>query len=104
MVARLGLIFMFGPRPASEPWPASERLAVHPPPGHLGLDPLPIGQLSPLDARTAEDVLQGFIKRIGEGRSSNSVVKVHLTVSTIDLSFHISASCSHYLARGCVNR
>jgi hypothetical protein len=71
VAAPLGPIFMFGPRPVSEPRPALECLAVHLPPGDLGLDPLPIGQPTPLDARSAEVFLQRFIMRLGEGSSSN---------------------------------
>jgi hypothetical protein len=82
VVARLELVFMLGPRAASEAWPASKRLAVHPPPVGFGFDPLPIGQLSPLDAPAAEDVLEGFIKRLGEGRFSYLVAKTGLTRST----------------------
>jgi hypothetical protein len=62
VVARLTLVFVLGPRPVSEPWPASECPAVHPPPGRLGIDPRRISQLIPLDTRSAEAVLQRFIK------------------------------------------
>ncbi len=69
VVAPLGPLFMFGPRPPSEPRPALERTAVNLPPGRLGFDPLSIVQRVPLDARLAEVVLQGFVKRLHEGSS-----------------------------------
>jgi hypothetical protein len=72
MVARLGQIFMFGPRPASEPGPASECLAVQPQPARLDLEPLEFGQPIPGDTGLAEVVLQGFVKWRGEGISSTS--------------------------------
>ena len=88
--ARLAPIFMVGLRPVPEPGPASERAAVHPPPRSLGLDPLRIGQPIPLDARSADVVLQEFIKRLGEGSSSNSVANARLSAPTLIHSLQLA--------------